>query len=84
MEVGGALGVQLVPEIEDDVVEDGWVDVLGQLHEDEPVAIVALPQHGGDVVAVHGLDAVAEEQVADVLARHGHHPAIFLWKTLVH
>ena len=77
MEVGGALGVQLVPEIEDDVVEDGWVDVLGQLHEDEPVAVVALPQHGGDVVAVHGLDTVAEEQVADVLARHGHNPAVF-------
>ena len=77
MEVGGALGVQLVPEIEDDVVEDGGVDVLGQLHEDEPVAIVALPQHGGDVVAVHRLDAVAEEQVAHVLARHRHDPADF-------
>jgi len=74
LEVGGAFGVQPLPEIEDDFVEDGGVDVLGQLHEDEPVAVVALPEHGGDVVAVHGLDAVAEEQVADVLARHGQHP----------
>ena len=78
LEVGCALGVQLVPEIEDDVVEDGGVDVLGQLHENEPVPIVTLPQHGGDVVAVHGLNPVAEEQVANVLARHRHHPAVFM------
>ena len=78
LEVGGALGVELVPEVEDDVVEDGGVDVLGQLHEDEPVAVVALPQHRVDVVAVHRLDAVAEEQVAHVLARHGNNPAEIL------
>ena len=47
-------------------MEDGGVDVLAHLDEDEPVAVVALPQHGADVVAVHGLAAVDEEQVADV------------------
>ena len=47
-------------------MEDGRVDVLAHLDEDEPVAVVALPQHGADVVAVHGLAAVDEEQVADV------------------
>ena len=83
LEVGSALGIQLVPEIQNDIVEDGGVNVLGQLHEDEPVAIVALPQHGGDIVAVHGLDTVAEEQVADVLARHRHHPAIFCGKRYI-
>ena len=80
LEVGGALGVELVPEVEDDVVEDGGVDVLGQLHQDEPVTVVALPQHRVDVVAVHRLDAVAEEQVAHVLARHGHNPAEFFMR----
>ena len=60
LEVGSALGIQLVPEIQNDIVEDGGVNVLGQLHEDEPVAIVALIHHGGDVIAVHGPDAAAE------------------------
>ena len=45
-------------------MEDGRVDVLAHLDEDEPVAVVALPEDGADVVAVHRLAAVDEEQVA--------------------
>ena len=47
-------------------MEDGGVDVLAHLDEDEPVAVVAFPQDGADVVPVDRLAAVDEEQVTDV------------------
>ena len=63
-EVLGPLLVEPVPEVEHEVVEDGGVDVLAHLEEDEPVAVVALLEDGAEVVTVHRLAALREEQVA--------------------
>ena len=59
--VGVLLRSDPVSEIEDELVVDGGVDVLGQLHEEEPVAIVDLADDGLDVHLVVGLGAVAEQ-----------------------
>lgn len=57
--------IQSISEIEDDVVEDGGIDVFGHLHEEEPIAVVTLFDHHADVVAVDAADAVAEQQVSE-------------------
>ncbi len=65
-DVVGPLEVESVPDVEDDIPVERGVDVLAHLHKEEPVAVVTLAQHARDVIPVHGADAVAEQQEADM------------------
>jgi len=51
-----------VLEVDDEVVEDGGVDVLGQLHQDEVVSEPALLHHRGDIAALVRTAAAAKHQ----------------------
>ena len=59
-------GLDLVPEVEDELVVDGRVDVLGQLHEEKPVAVVDVVDDAPDVDLVVGLGPVAQQHGAAV------------------
>ena len=67
-------GLDLVPEVEDELVVDGRVDVLGQLHEEEPVAVVDVVDDAPDVDLVVGLGPVAQQHGAAVGGGEADHP----------
>ena len=52
-------------------MEDDGVDLLAQLHQDEPVAEPELLHHDGNVASVRRLGAPAEDEVARIPGEDG-------------
>ena len=67
VEVVRPLRVKSVPELENNLMEDGRVDLFAQLHQDEPVPKAELLHHDCDVAPIGTLGTSAEDQVARVL-----------------
>ena len=74
VEVVRSLGVKPVSELENNLMEDGRVDLLAQLHHDEPVPEAELLHHDGDVAPIGTLRASTEDQVARVLGEDSDQP----------
>ena len=67
VEVVRPLRVKPVSELENNLMEDGRVDLFAQLHQDEPVPKAELLHHDGDVAPIGTFGTSTEDQVARVL-----------------
>ena len=74
VEVVRPLRVKPVSELENNLMEDGRVDLLAQLHHDEPVPEAELLHHDGDVAPIGTFGASTEDQVARVLGEDSDQP----------
>ena len=55
-------------------MEDDGVDLLAQLHKDEPVTEPELLHHDGNVAPIRRLRASTEDEVAGILGEDGDQP----------
>ena len=62
VEVVRPLRVKSVPELENNLMEDGRVDLFAQLHQDEPVPELELLHHEPDVLPPAGLGTATEHE----------------------
>jgi len=53
IQIVSPLLVNPVPDVIDNVVKEGWVHVLGHLHQQEPVAVVTLANNSGKVISIN-------------------------------
>ena len=74
VEVVRSLGVKPVPELENNLMEDGRVDLFAQLHQDEPVPEAELLHHDGDVAPIGTFGTSTEDEVARVLREDCNQP----------
>ena len=74
LEVLCPLWVEPVPQFKDHLVEDDRVDLLAQLHQDEPVAEPELLHHNGNVAPIRRLRASTEDEVAGISGEDSDHP----------
>ena len=74
VEVVRPLRVQPVSELENNLMEDGRVDLFAKLHHDEPVPEAELLHHDGDVAPIGTLGTSTEDQVARVLGEDSDQP----------
>ena len=74
VEVVRPLRVKPVSELENNLMEDGRVDLFAQLHQDEPVPEAELLHHDGDVAPIGTFGASTEDQVARVLGEDSDQP----------
>lgn len=70
-QISGTLLIHTVAHVQDDVVEDGGIDMLGHLHEEEPVAIVAFPHNNGDIIPVVGTSATGQDPPTGLAGNNG-------------
>ena len=74
VEVVRPLRVQPVSELENNLMEDGRVDLFAKLHHDEPVPEAELLHHDGDVAPIGTLRTSTEDEVARVLREDCNQP----------